>query len=195
MNEILLSRLFVYSFIFTRISHTLTDMYTLYHMEEKQWLQEYFREGKHIICDRLCCKHGALRIFQWWIDFGFDNGVVPNTEWMTSVQVHDDVIKWKHFPRYWPFVPGIHRSTVNSPHKGPVMRSFDVFFDLKIISGWVNNREAGDLRRHRAHSDVIVMSMMYDHVMRLLMDVQLIKGSSRFGWMQERDVLWHWHER
>ena len=23
---------------------------------------------------------------------------------------HDDVIKWKHFPRYWPFVPGIHRS-------------------------------------------------------------------------------------
>ena len=31
---------------------------------------------------------------------------------------HDDVIKWKHFPRYWPFVRGIHRSTVNSPHKG-----------------------------------------------------------------------------
>ena len=31
---------------------------------------------------------------------------------------HDDVIKWKHFPRYWPFVRGIHRSPVNSPHKG-----------------------------------------------------------------------------
>ena len=31
---------------------------------------------------------------------------------------HDDVIKWKHFPRYWPFVRGIHRSAVNSPHKG-----------------------------------------------------------------------------
>ena len=31
---------------------------------------------------------------------------------------HDDVIKWKHFPRYWSFVPGIHRSPVNSPHKG-----------------------------------------------------------------------------
>ena len=24
--------------------------------------------------------------------------------------LHDDVIKWKHFPRYWPFVRGIHRS-------------------------------------------------------------------------------------
>ena len=31
---------------------------------------------------------------------------------------HDDVIKWKHFCRYWPFVQGIHRSPVNSPHKG-----------------------------------------------------------------------------
>ena len=27
-----------------------------------------------------------------------------------NVQCHDDVIKWKHFPRYWPFVRGIHRS-------------------------------------------------------------------------------------
>ena len=31
---------------------------------------------------------------------------------------HDDVIKWKHFARNWPFVRGIHRSPVNSPHKG-----------------------------------------------------------------------------
>ena len=31
--------------------------------------------------------------------------------------LHDDVIKWKHFPRYWPFVRGIHLSPVNSPHK------------------------------------------------------------------------------
>ena len=30
---------------------------------------------------------------------------------------YDDVIKWKYFPRYWPFVRGIHRSLVNSPHK------------------------------------------------------------------------------
>ena len=31
---------------------------------------------------------------------------------------HDDVIKWKHFPRNWPFVGGIHRPPVNSPHIG-----------------------------------------------------------------------------
>ena len=32
--------------------------------------------------------------------------------------LHGDVINWKHFPHYWPFVLGIHRSPVNSPHKG-----------------------------------------------------------------------------
>ena len=31
---------------------------------------------------------------------------------------HDDLIIWKHFPRYWPFVRGIHLSPVNSTHKG-----------------------------------------------------------------------------
>ena len=34
------------------------------------------------------------------------------------LRCHDDVIKWKHFPRYWPFVWGIHRSSVNSTHEG-----------------------------------------------------------------------------
>ena len=55
---------------------------------------------------------------------------------------HDDVIKWKHFPRYWPFVRGIHRSPVNSPHKGPVTRSFDVFFDLRL-NKWLSKQSWG----------------------------------------------------
>ena len=37
------------------------------------------------------------------------------------------------------------------PAQRPATRSFDVFFDLRLINGWVNNREAGDLRQHRAH--------------------------------------------
>ena len=43
----------------------------------------------------------------------------------------DDVIKWKHFPGYWPVVQGIRGSPVNSPQR-PVTRSFDVFFDLRL---------------------------------------------------------------
>ena len=45
---------------------------------------------------------------------------------------HDDVIKWKHFPRYWPFVRGIHRSPVNSPHKGQWRRASMFFFYLRL---------------------------------------------------------------
>ena len=72
--------------------------------------------------------------------------------------VHDDVIKWKHFPRNWPFVRGIHRSPVNSPHKGQ-WRGALMFSLISVwINDWVNNGETGDLRRYRAHYDVIVMT-------------------------------------
>ena len=70
---------------------------------------------------------------------------------------HDDVMKWKHFPRYWPFVQGIHRSPVNSPHKGQWRGALMFSFICVWINSWVNNREAGDWRRYRAHYDVIVM--------------------------------------
>ena len=43
------------------------------------------------------------------------------------------------------------------PAQRQVTRSFDVFFDLSWINGWINNREAGSLRRRRAHYDVKVM--------------------------------------
>ena len=44
------------------------------------------------------------------------------------------------------------------PTQRPLTRSFDIYFDLRLNNGWVNNGEAGDLRRHRALYDVIVMS-------------------------------------
>ena len=37
-------------------------------------------------------------------------------------------MKWKHFPRNWPFVQGIHRSPVNSPHKGQWRGILMIFF-------------------------------------------------------------------
>ena len=71
--------------------------------------------------------------------------------------VHDDVIKWKHFPRNWPFVRGIHRSPVNSPHKGQWRGALMFTLICARINVWANNGEAGYLRRHLAHYDVIVM--------------------------------------
>ena len=51
-----------------------------------------------------------------------------------------------------------------------VTRSFDVFFDLRLNKRLSKQSEARDLRRHRAHYDVIVMSktyvfQLYDDVM------------------------------
>ena len=70
---------------------------------------------------------------------------------------HDDVTKWKHFPRNWPFVRGIHRSPVNSLPKGQWLGALMFSLICVWMNDWVNNREAGDLWRYRAHYDVIVM--------------------------------------
>ena len=74
-----------------------------------------------------------------------------------TVRIQDDVNKWKHFPRNWAFVRGIHRS----PHKGQWRGALMFSLICVWINDWVNNREAGDLRRYRAHYDVIVMCL-YD---------------------------------
>ena len=86
-------------------------------------------------------------------------------KWKTIMglgDLHDDVIKWKYFPRYWPFVRGIHRSPVNSPHKGQWRRTLMFSLICVWINGRVNNREAGDLSRYRAHYDVIVMIWLFN---------------------------------
>ena len=93
----------------------------------------------------------------FWLEgftFIYDNAII--TRRITGGS-HDDVIKWKHFPRYWPFVRGIHRSPVNSPHKGQWRGALMFSLICARINGWVNNGETSGLRRHRAHYDVILM--------------------------------------
>ena len=78
--------------------------------------------------------------------------------WMEHFGIwHDDVIKWKHFPHYWPFVQGIHQSPVNSLHKAQWHGALMFSLICAWINGWVNNGEAGDLKHHHAHCDVTVM--------------------------------------
>ena len=100
--------------------------------------------------------------FLVWIHLsGMCSFVSGNNSW-SSFDVHachDVVIKWKHFQHYWPFARGIIRSPVNSPHKGQWRRALIFSLICSWISSWVNNREAGNLRRHRAHYDVIMCSI------------------------------------
>ena len=95
----------------------------------------------------------------WWF------GTLSSSLWRQCnvqsgviITVNGGVIKWKHFPRTWPFVWGFHRSPVNSPHKGQWRRALIFSLICSWINGWVNNGDAGDLICHRAHFDVTVMS-------------------------------------
>ena len=89
---------------------------------------------------------------------------------------HDDVIKWKHFPHYWPFVRGIHWSPVNSPHNGHWHGALMFSLICAWLNGWVNNREAGDLRHHRAHYHVAVMTISSDQQILL----EIVKNPKNF---------------
>ena len=53
---------------------------------------------------------------------------------------------------------------VNSPHKGQWRGALMFSLIYAWINDWVNNREAGDLRRQRGHYDVIVMCTWEDIV-------------------------------
>ena len=85
-----------------------------------------------------------------WTNIDEDSGAM----WL-----HVDIIKWKHFPLYWPFVRGIHRWPVNSPHKGQWCGALMFPLICAWINDWENNRETGDLRPHRARFVVIVVIM------------------------------------
>ena len=66
--------------------------------------------------------------------------VILNTRFSDWYLEHDDVIKWKYFPRYWPFQRGIHRLPVGSPHKGQwrgaLMLSFDLRLNKRLNKQW-----------------------------------------------------------
>ena len=73
-----------------------------------------------------------------------------------AAMVHDDVIKWKHFPHYWPFVRGIHRTPANSPHKGQwhgILIFSLICTPNKLLSkqswGWWFEMPSRPLWRHR----------------------------------------------
>ena len=98
---------------------------------------------------------GVVKYASWYIfNISWIIYTVVACAWL---QNHDDVIKWKHFPRYWPCGRGIHQAPVNSPHIGQWCGALMFSFTCARRNGLVNNREPGDLRSHSAHYDVTVM--------------------------------------
>ena len=77
--------------------------------------------------------------------------------------IHGCPIWWSHqmeaFPRYWPFVRGVHRSSVDSVHKGQWRGTLMFTLTCAWTNARANNRVAGDLGRHRAYYDVTVIDL------------------------------------
>ena len=72
-----------------------------------------------------------------------------NVSKSSDIPPHYDVIRWKHFPLYWPFV----RETTGHQDSDALM-----FYLIRTwTKGWANNRDVGDLRHHRRHYDVTVI--------------------------------------
>ena len=71
----------------------------------------------HFCSESSIVGYGTGAFWDMWI-----RSIPASKPWRIWVYIciiqHDDIIKWKHFPLYWPFVRGIHRWPVNSPHKG-----------------------------------------------------------------------------
>ena len=84
--------------------------------------------------------HCSLALSHWYVDVGVYVCVSDQTtkSWSVLFPQQDDVIKWKHFPRCWPFVLGIHRSPVNSTHKGQWRGALMFSLICVWINGWVN---------------------------------------------------------
>ena len=86
----------------------------------------------------------------------------------TSASINDtilDVLWWRHqmetFSALLALCAGNSPVPVNSPHKGQWREALMFSLICARINDWVNNREAGDLRRHRGHYDVIVMLLCF----------------------------------
>ena len=114
----------------------------------------YMNQTRDIQEETCCPPH---RLWCLFIDLYSVDRHICRRHGIQSAPTHDDVIKWKHFPRHWPFVRGIHWSQVNSLHKGQWRGASMLSLIYAPINGWVNNGEAGDLRHHRDHYEVTAM--------------------------------------
>ena len=102
-----------------------------------------------------------------WVNIGSGNGLLPdNTKSLPEPMLNyhqwcSVELTWRHqmetFSALLAICAGIHLSPVNSPHKGQWRGALMFSLIFAWMNGWVNTREAGDLRCYHAHYDVLVM--------------------------------------
>ena len=111
--------------------------------DSKLFNYDYFKSRFSSVFSILKCSYDTLRTAQ-----------APR---VVGVLCHKNVIKWKYFPRYWPFVLGIHRLPVNYPHKG----QWRVALVFSLIYAWTSGWVIGT----PVNWDAIALIMMHCNVL------------------------------
>ena len=131
-KQISLSKYIFLNFYSSRYVRNLANLWRVGRFYKQNSLYIADRFFKIISLNYIAPLKMRYRWFSWWpgAEQATSNYLIQwfqvhdmASSFINVMALHDDVIKWKHFPRYWPFARGIHRS--------PVTRSFDVIFDLR----------------------------------------------------------------
>ena len=131
-------------------------------------LSLYYTSNRYIISETFPCFATAIHLWGMLLISILDDYHQSFIR-EQSISVGIVIIRIQHHLTPWwrhqmePFSASLALCAENSPVIGefPIAKSSDAelwfFFICPWMNGWVNNREAGDLTRHCAHYDVIVM--------------------------------------
>ena len=120
------------------------------------WRCRFVSTLAHVMSDDIKPLPEPMLTPDYWVSVAF-----ARKQFHSEYQSYYSVSWWRHQMETFSALLAI--CAENSPVPGefptqrPVTRSFDITLICARIKGWVNNRKAGDLRRHQAHCDVIVM--------------------------------------
>ena len=99
---------------------------------------------------------------------------------------------WRHqmviFSAFLALCAGNSPVTGEFPSQGQWRGALMLSLIYAWINGWVNNREAGDLRRHRAHYDVTVMSGLH----RTVKQFEHMRPTNNSVLISSNQCKWKW---
>ena len=124
----------------TRSFHVLFDLCLNKRLSKQSWAWWFETPSRPLWRQRNEITAPNLYINHWCVVANLTPRHKLQLNWNPN---HDDVIKWKHFLRNCPSVRGIHRSPVNSPHKGQWRGALMFSLICAWTNGWANNEEAG----------------------------------------------------
>ena len=120
-------------------------------MRRKYYIYVFF-----LSLDNLCSVIDRKQALMWRIALTNRHFQLLLGPCINMTQVRDDVV---NFLCYCRFVKGIHQSPGDSPKKGQWHGALMFYLICAWTNGWANNRDAGDLRRHRVHGITLMITL------------------------------------